>query len=82
MTSLRHYTTIPANARLLSLQVAKIAKAVSDTPCGGEIIITGETMAAIASMAELTEQARAQNSGLLCRVIVLCVNGQGWMAYN
>ena len=35
------------------LQVAEIAKAVSETPCGGQIIITGETMAEIRSMSSL-----------------------------
>ena len=38
------------------LQVAEIAKAVSDTPCGGQIIITGETMAEIRSMSSLMER--------------------------
>jgi hypothetical protein len=36
--------------------VVEVAKAVSDVPCGGQIMITGDTMAHIHSMTDLTER--------------------------
>ena len=41
------------NLRFCCPQVADIAKAVSDAPCGGQIIMTGETLAEISSMQDL-----------------------------
>jgi hypothetical protein len=39
-------------------QVVQIAKAVSDTPCGGQIIMSGESLAEIASLKHLMSEVR------------------------
>jgi len=49
-------------------KVVRVAKAVSDTPCGGQIIMSGESLAEIASvkhlMAEVAEKCRGWETPL------------------
>lgn len=49
---------MPASPGILSSQVAEVAKAVSDAPCGGMIVMSGETLAAVASMQDLGKRVR------------------------
>jgi hypothetical protein len=42
---------------MIPIQVMRVAKSVSDTPCGGQIIMSGETLADIASIKDLMFQA-------------------------
>jgi len=44
-------------------EVAEIAKAVSDTPCGGQIIMTSQTLAEIVSFQDLMERVAAFCAG-------------------
>ena len=41
-------------------QVMRVAKAVSDTPSGGQIIMSGESLAEIASIKDLMSEASHQ----------------------
>jgi hypothetical protein len=46
------------------LQVAKIAKKVSDAPCGGQIVMSGDTLAQVRSMQDLMQRVHAPPSSL------------------
>mmetsp|Transcript_16726 Transcript_16726/g.46744 ORF Transcript_16726/g.46744 Transcript_16726/m.46744 type:complete len:1275 (-) Transcript_16726:82-3906(-) len=49
-------STNPSTKRVVyEGSVAVLAKAISDTPCGGQIVMSGETLAAIHNMDELSE---------------------------
>jgi len=61
----------PVTKRLVYAgEVASIAKAVSDAPCGGQIVMSGETLAEVRSMQDLSK-----------RVALMCAgwrHGAGW----
>jgi class 3 adenylate cyclase len=47
----------PVTKRLVYAgEVASIAKAVSDAPCGGQIVMSGETLAEVRSMQDLSKR--------------------------
>ena len=49
----------------------RIAKKVSDTPCGGQIIMSGESLAQIASLKDLKSQESADLFSNYC-VMIAC----------